>query len=74
MNPESSTQISASFELLGPDNGMLTIKLQGDWVKYGDSTTSLSDAVFEVVRNAAEPGAEFGKVSRVGFDGTDLTK
>ncbi len=74
MNPESSTQIPAGFELLGPDNGVLTIKLQGDWVKYGDSTTSLSDAVLEVVRNAAQHGTEFGMVSHVGFDGTGLTK
>lgn len=74
MNPESPTQMTAGFELLGPVDGVLTIKLQGDWVKGGDAAAGLADAVLEVVRHAAEIGAESGKVSRVGFDGAGLTR
>lgn len=74
MNPESPTQIPAGFELLGPVDGVLTIKLQGDWIKDGDAATNLADAVLEAVQTAADTGAESGKVSRVGFDGADLTK
>jgi phospholipid/cholesterol/gamma-HCH transport system permease protein len=63
----------ASVELLGPKNGVLTIKLQGDWADPGDSISSASDAVLEAVGNAAEKNRQSGGNVCIEFDGAALT-
>lgn len=72
MSPANGKQIPADFELLGPDNGVLTIKLQGDWVEHNDAATRLSGAMLDAIRQAADPTARFGNVVRVELDATAL--
>lgn len=65
--------VSANIELLGPANGVLTIKLQGAWAGSSAGVGSASDALLEAIRNAAEPNAQSGGPARVELDGAELT-
>ena len=65
-------KLSAGLELLGPTNGILTIKLLGDWTGPSDSVRSASDAVLEAIENAADPNARCGATVRVNLDGAEL--
>jgi len=72
MNPKTSIHMPASLELLGPTKGVLTVKLQGDWARKSDTDFSPTDAVLEVIRNAAAPKAQSGGIVRVALDGASL--
>ena len=72
MNPTTPIQMPANLDLLGPDKGILTVKLHGDWAGKSDSAISPTDALLEVIRNAAEQKAESGKVVRIAWDGAAL--
>ncbi len=69
VSPEHS---SAGLELVGPTNGVLTIKLLGDWAGPSDRVRSASDAVLEAIENAADPNARSGATVRVNLDGAAL--
>ncbi len=73
MNPETLIKMPGSLDLLGPDKGILTVKLQGDWAGKGDTAISPTDALLEVIRNAAEQKEKSGKVVRVAWDAAALT-
>lgn len=74
MSPENSKDIPADFEVTGPDKGVLTIRLRGDWVSHGCSTSGLWDAVLGIIRDAADPGAKSGEVICISFDATSISK
>ena len=72
MNPRTPIHMPASVELLGPTKGVLTVKLLGDWAGKSDTAVSPTDAVLEVIRNAAATKAQSGEVVRVALDGASL--
>ena len=73
MSPVTQEQISASVELVGPADGVLTIKLQGDWSSPGNSISSASDSVLDAIQKAAEQDGQAGTIVSVKFDGAALT-
>lgn len=72
MNFATDIQPQAGIELIGPDDGVLTIKLLGDWIEFEDATTALSDAVLGAIRNASIPESQHADLQRIEFDGTTL--
>ena len=72
MNFATDIQPQAGIELIGPDDGVLTIKLLGDWIEFEDATTALSDAVLGAIRNASIPESQHADIRRIEFDGTTL--
>jgi phospholipid/cholesterol/gamma-HCH transport system permease protein len=73
MSSVSQGHFPASLELLGPANGVLTIKLQGEWAGSGESISRASDDLLEVIGNAAGADASDGSVQCVNLDGSELT-
>lgn len=72
MNFATDIQPQAGIELIGPDDGVLTIKLLGDWIEFEYATTALSDAVLGAIRNATIPESQHADIKRIEFDGTTL--
>lgn len=72
MDPKNPTHMPDKLDLLGPDKGILTIRLQGDWAGKGDTAMSPTDALLAVIRNAAEQKTRGGKVVRVAWDSAGL--
>ncbi len=68
MKPELSSQ--AEFELLTPVNGVLAVRMRGDWIGYADATSGVADAILEVAQGAID--LKTGGLERIEFDGTEL--
>jgi phospholipid/cholesterol/gamma-HCH transport system permease protein len=68
MKPELSSQ--AEFELLAPVNGVLAVRMRGDWIGYADATSGVADAILEVAQGAID--LKTGGLERIEFDGTEL--
>jgi phospholipid/cholesterol/gamma-HCH transport system permease protein len=61
------------FELRGPDNGVLTLRLLGDWVAYRNATAAPAEAVVSNILDAVDPRSQTGGIARVEIDGSALT-
>jgi len=73
VSPETPAQRSANIEILGPSDGALTIKLQGDWSGQNNSVSSASDALLSAIGNAVETSKQSDRVICVRLDGAALT-
>lgn len=45
MNSQAADTVVPTFDLEGPQNGLLTIRLQGDWADSSQATASVADAL-----------------------------
>lgn len=74
MRPDTSQATPADFVVAGPDKGVLTIMLQGDWVDDTRSANSVSEAVLGIIRSASEPSATSAKVICIRIDATAISQ
>ncbi len=72
MNFAADIQPQAGTELSGPDDGVLIIKLFGDWTEFEDATTALSDAVLAAIGSVTTSELQQTDIKRVELDGTTL--
>lgn len=73
MSPATPERVPASVELIGPTDGVLTIRLQGDWSGPSDGISSASAAILGAIENAAEQDRKVGAIVNVNLDGAELT-
>jgi phospholipid/cholesterol/gamma-HCH transport system permease protein len=68
MKPETVSQ--AGFELLEPINGVLAVRMWGDWIGYADATSGVADALLGVAEVSTD--LKPNDIERIEFDGTEL--
>ncbi len=73
MAPITSTEAPAEIELVGPTQGVLTIKMRGGWAGPSESVSRASEALLDAVRRAQETDAQSGATFHVELDGDAVT-
>jgi phospholipid/cholesterol/gamma-HCH transport system permease protein len=73
MSPATPDKISAGVDLVGPVDGVLTIKLQGDWSGPGNGVSNASGVVLDAIQDAADQEGQGDTITSVNMDGTALT-
>lgn len=74
MTPQLSTQDVPAFELLGPEDGCLTVVLKGNWRTDHESTADLYGAVSNVITDSSRSERYIHDVAHVRFDSAALTE
>jgi phospholipid/cholesterol/gamma-HCH transport system permease protein len=72
LRSDVADSVPASIELLGPSDGVLTIKLTGDWSGQNDTTTSASDAVLKAITKVAKDNKQSDARPCIQLDGAAL--
>lgn len=72
MNTATTDIDTPHCALDGPQDGVLAVRLQGDWTAYRDSSVSPGEAILDSVHRAIDPQSQAGSVDRIAFDGEAL--
>lgn len=73
MNVALPDQLAAGLEIVGPTDGVLTIKLHGDWTSPGDGISNASNSVLDAIESAAESSTQNDATVCIKLDGAALT-